>query len=164
MAETRQVIGRLPVYKGRYIAGAFYKPLHRVTYLGSEFQAKREGYLDEPLIFYNNGQEYEVSDDWDIISNGTDALVIASTVPRWIKMTETYYQELLEDRDRWEVFCANHPDWMVIRMDDGYVPPEPAPAEGSTITADGLLSLNGTITADGTMTIGTITADGILTI
>lgn len=164
MPTNKLQIGRLPVFKGQYVAGAYYKPLHRVTHLGSEFQAKREGYLPEPIVLIENGQDYRISDDWQIVSNGTDALVIANTVPRWIKMTETYYQDLLADSDRWATFCERHQDWMVIRMDDGWEPPMPTPTEGSTITAEGILTLNGTITADGVITVGTITSDGVLTL
>lgn len=167
MAQIQQSIGRLPTFKGPYVDGQYYKRLHRVTHLGSEFQAKVDGTLREPVTLSTDGLDYTINtDQWDCVSNGTDALIIANTVPRIYRITETAWAELQADILKWDEFCTTHQHWYVFTIIDGYIPPEPEPIpEGSTIADDGTLSLNGTINADGVLTLNAIiTDDGILTL
>lgn len=166
MSTNKLRIGRLPVFKGQYVAGVFYKRLHRVTHLGSEFQAKVDGQLQAPVVLTDNQQTPVWNDaEWDIVSNGTDALVIANTVNRVFTITETAWADLQANTTQYEYFCRNHIGWAVDVVEDGYMPPTPDQDESSVITADGVLTMSATIQADGTLILnGTITADGILTL
>lgn len=166
MSTNRLNIGRLPVFKGPYVDGRYYKRLHRVTHLGSEFQAKVEGYLREPVVLQDGWQHPVFNEsEWDCVSNGTDAMVIANTVNRVYTITETAWANLKERVDDYKTFCQSHIGWAVDVVEDGYVPPVPDPTEGSTIAADGTLTLSGVIQSDGSLILnGTITADGVLTL
>ena len=168
MSQIQQSIGRLPTFKGPYVDGSYYKRLHRVTHLGSEFQAKVDGTLREPVTLSADGQDYTINtDQWDCVSNGTDALIIANTVNRVYTLTETRWAELQADILAFDTFCKSHKGWAVDVVEDGYVAPEPEPTPegGSTIAADGTLALDAVINADGVLSLNaTIAADGTLSL
>ena len=163
MSKVTLDIGGVPVFVGQYVAGAYYLELHRVTHLGSEFQAKREGYLPEPVVLINDGNDYRVSEDWQIVSNGTDALIIANTVNRVYTTTETAWAALQADAERFATFCQQHKGWAVDVVEDGYVPPEPEPTHDKSSFTEGTLTVHGTF-AEGTLKVKGKFAEGVLTI
>lgn len=84
----------LPVFKGPYVDGTWYKEKHRVTHMGSEFQAKQEGYLREPVTVAEDGQTAVFNtEQWYIVSNGTDAFLINQQIQKVYITTETRWAE-----------------------------------------------------------------------
>lgn len=70
MATVKKTIGRLPVYKGDWVAGT-YSMLNQVAYLGSTFQSKIDNNTSQPATVVNNA--LQVNANWSVVSNGTAA-------------------------------------------------------------------------------------------
>lgn len=75
MATVKKTIGRLPVYKGDWVAGS-YSMLNQVTYLGSTFQSKIDNNTATPATVVNNA--LQVNANWSVVSNGTAAYLADS--------------------------------------------------------------------------------------
>ena len=169
MTQVKQNIGRLPVFKGPYVDGTWYKEKHRVTHMGSEFQAKQEGYLNEPVTVAEDGQTAVFNtDQWYIVSNGTDAFLINQQIQKVYVITQTAWAQLQADVEAYAAFCQAHKRWSVDIVEDGYVPPIPPtpPTDRSVFdTTTGRLTLAGTINAEGRLTLNaTIDSNGKLTL
>lgn len=135
MAEIQQTIGRLPTYKGDWIDGATYRKLHRVTHLGSEFQAKRDGILREPVTVAEDGQTPIFNaDDWDVISNGTVAYLLYRSVQKTYIVTAERWEEITSDPQLYAEFCESHQWWAVDVLDEEYNPASEASYDLATKT------------------------------
>lgn len=166
MTQIKQNIGRLPIFKGPYVDGTWYKEKHRVTHFGSEFQAKQEGYLGEPVTVAEDGKTAIFNtEEWYIVSNGTDAFLFNEQIQKVYIITETKWAELQADETAFAAFCETHKRWSVDIIENGVVPPGPTP-QGSTFNeATGVLTLDGVIDSEGKLALNaTISADGKLTL
>lgn len=92
MATVKKTIGRLPVYKGDWVAGS-YSMLNQVTYLGSTFQSKIDNNTSQPATVVNN--ELQINSNWSVVSNGTAAYLAGSR----LTATESRIKKAEQDID-----------------------------------------------------------------
>jgi hypothetical protein len=121
--RTKQprIIGRIPTYIEEWTGShtSKYKVKNRVTLLGSEFELKPHGNpVNPPIVGYTDARRQEYLDgrityvefnteDWYIISNGTDAFMGAKKIDNLVIFTTTASLSLASTDYNKNVIFAN---------------------------------------------------------
>ena len=106
MTVTKKLIGRLPILLGEYDSTKIYSKRQRVTFYGSEFESKVDNNSIAPATL-NNGNLTINTNNWIIVSNGTEAFLAGEKVkhfneednPEFVSVDSDSEGKLLESTD-----------------------------------------------------------------
>lgn len=106
MTVTKKLIGRLPILLGEYDSTKTYSKRQRVTLYGSEFESKVDNNSIVPATL-NNGNLTINTDNWRVVSNGTEAFLAGEKVkhfneednPEFVSAATDNNGRLLESTD-----------------------------------------------------------------
>ncbi|MGL5788340.1 MAG: hypothetical protein ACRCXV_00460 [Bacteroidales bacterium] len=77
MAQVTKNIGKIPVGKGAWVQGS-YNRLNEVLLFGSTFRSKIDNNTNKPAEIVEG--KLVVNQNWDVVSNGTDAFLASSKI------------------------------------------------------------------------------------
>lgn len=74
MSTTKKVIGRIPIYRGKYNNDEMYHIQNIVTYLGSAFISKIDNNRTVPCIVENN--RFVLQNGWDFFADASSSYLL----------------------------------------------------------------------------------------